>query len=726
MKEKTTMERIFDKAPYLTQNHEKAIALFERTEEFEIFQMRMGLETLCQNTLVYPVGKSSDGLHYDMHTSPHSKKFFHIKCLKYCEKKENINLCNQMMYHITKWFCESYPISDLNLPDISICTYGEMGAKKQYIIYQCPFVHLYKCAFPIYVGGSVVAVLFVGQFPIGTSGNNFPYVKIKRSIPDGTPELVFNRYFENKETLTKFIEKSLTPIVLSFTQKAQDNFFQKQEEILLEKIKEQITYMEKEIISLLITIKNDFDFDDTGGATRSNFWNIVSKSLVPYLKVIGTNNLFVFIDESSILDYGSKSVNGTQLFPTVSYKNPLYFNFCFAAGGNKAIYTRNKKKGIQTNEILFSYLKGNEILGSHEQCDIVLYKGNLQPFAIAIKYLPSAKILNNGILRRKVLEHLELFFSKVGQELVHLSILRSEKINKSVLRIYRHEIIHQIEVLNHNNAFLDLKKLRETDENKIRHVAEDQLQCIHELDFITHNINVFTGKVSRHSTDIDKNQLIDVDSNIINKSISLYQRVKRDKFLWFVIQNNTINSTIKSNQSLLDMIFFNLMSNAIKYSYPGTKVIIGIQDTDSYSRPHRITLTDFGAPIEADYPDQIFQMYFRGDSAVAQIEGSGIGLYVANEVANILDARLTWTSEKVSDYNIPILMRQLNLPPLLRKYSLTSPHLIQAEYLRLQKSGYLTQIFNDDYLTNPNEWNQLEMQEELFRPTFRVTFRIEL
>jgi len=719
------MKHIFDKVPYLTQNHENAIALFGKKEEFEIFQMRMGLENLCQNTLVYPVGKSSDGLHYDMHTSPHSKSFYNAKCLKFCGTPENINLCNRMMHQIAMCFCESRPIEDLKMPDISIHPYDNKNPQKQYIIYQCPFVYLYKCAFPIYVSDTVVAVLFVGQFPVESSVKGMPFVKMNRSTPNGAPSMVFDRHFESKEILREFIEKNLIPVVLSFSQKAQENFLIQQEKILFKRIEEQTSYMEKGITALLISIKNNFNFDNTGDTARYYFWSVIAKSLTPYLKAIGTDNFFVFMDESPIVKYGSKSIYGIQIFPDINHKNNLFLDFQFTSEDKKTVYTRSRK-GNQTNEILFSHLTDNSLFHPSEQCDIMLYRGELQPYAFAIKYHSNAKILNDGILRRKVLEHLEFFLSKVGQELVHLSILRSEQINKSVLRIYRHEIIHQIEVLNHNNVFLDIKKLKETDENKLRHVAEDQRQCIHELDFITHNINVFTGKVSRQSTDIDRKQIIDVDSNIINKTISLYQRAKRDKCLWFLVQNSTTNNTIKSNQSLLDMIFFNLMSNAIKYSYPGTKIIIGIEDTGNYNRPHMITLTDFGVAVEADYPDQIFQMYFRGDNTTSQIEGSGIGLYVAKEVADILDAKLTWTNEKISDYNIPILMRHLNLPPELRRFPLVSSQLIHAEYYRLQNSISLAQVFNGDYLKNPGKWNQLEMQEELHRPTYEVTFRIEL
>ena len=105
------MDNIFNKIFYFTQNLENGIVLFDRIEEFEIFQMRMGLENLCQNTLVYPVGRHSNGqLHYEIHTSPHSKNFYNSKCLKFCKDPGNSSLCNQMMHQIATYFCESRTI----------------------------------------------------------------------------------------------------------------------------------------------------------------------------------------------------------------------------------------------------------------------------------------------------------------------------------------------------------------------------------------------------------------------------------------------------------------------------------------------------------------------------------------------------------------------------------------------------------------------------------------
>lgn len=242
---------------------------------------------------------------------------------------------------------------------------------------------------------------------------------------------------------------------------------------------------------------------------------------------------------------------------------------------------------------------------------------------------------------------------------------------------------------------------------------------------MTQNIDVVTGNINRRIVNLDKDRYIEISSELVNKAISLHQRKKQEKFLWFTVQNNSAKGFIKSNLELLDLIFFNLMSNAIKYSYPGTNIIIGVDDTDNYVRPHIISLTDFGTAVKADTQEQVFQMYFRGNEPT-YTEGSGIGLYVAHTVSEILDAKLSWSSKKISEYNVPIMMRYLSLPSDLQKTLNVDFENIQVAFEQLINSSQITRIFNQEYLEYPKQWNSHEIQGEIMRPTYEVKFMIEI
>ena len=95
--------------------------------------------------------------------------------------------------------------------------------------------------------------------------------------------------------------------------------------------------------------------------------------------------------------------------------------------------------------------------------------------------------------------------------------------------------------------------------------------------------------------------------------------------------NLTIESRITSSEimfngdfDLMDQVFTNLISNAIKYSSGEIKIIIdcSIKQDGIY-----ISVKDNGIGIDEEDIDSLFEKYFRSKNAV-NISGTGIGLYL--------------------------------------------------------------------------------------------------
>lgn len=97
------------------------------------------------------------------------------------------------------------------------------------------------------------------------------------------------------------------------------------------------------------------------------------------------------------------------------------------------------------------------------------------------------------------------------------------------------------------------------------------------------------------------------------------------------------NGEFVSDQTRLDMILKNLISNAIRYSKlddikPQIKVEI-----KSLGDQAKIIVQDQGIGIREDLHDRIFEMFFRGSN---QSEGTGLGLYIVNETAQKLGGKV--------------------------------------------------------------------------------------
>ena len=83
----------------------------------------------------------------------------------------------------------------------------------------------------------------------------------------------------------------------------------------------------------------------------------------------------------------------------------------------------------------------------------------------------------------------------------------------------------------------------------------------------------------------------------------------------------------------------NLLENAVKYSYPDGTIELAVEVAKDGKRV--VSVTDHGIGIPADHLKKVFSEFFRSNNAVGfEPNGNGLGLAIAKEIANILDAEL--------------------------------------------------------------------------------------
>jgi signal transduction histidine kinase len=101
---------------------------------------------------------------------------------------------------------------------------------------------------------------------------------------------------------------------------------------------------------------------------------------------------------------------------------------------------------------------------------------------------------------------------------------------------------------------------------------------------------------------------------------------------------------IEGDALRLEQVFQNLLSNAIKYSPEGGQVTVQVERQGSMAG---VQIADQGIGIPAEVLPRLFQRFYRVESAAArQISGTGIGLYVVNEIVTLHSGKVTVTSEE--------------------------------------------------------------------------------
>jgi len=99
----------------------------------------------------------------------------------------------------------------------------------------------------------------------------------------------------------------------------------------------------------------------------------------------------------------------------------------------------------------------------------------------------------------------------------------------------------------------------------------------------------------------------------------------------FIVEINLHNKFIDGDKNLIDQIFSNLISNAIKYSDIPAQVTIICHIKDNHVI---VTVADNGIGIEDTDLDRLFDKFYRAHNAIG-VPGTGIGLYLVKQFAEL-------------------------------------------------------------------------------------------
>ena len=343
------------------------------------------------------------------------------------------------------------------------------------------------------------------------------------------------------------------------------------------------------------------------------------------------------------------------------------------------------KKALQLSEEKYRNIYQNSIIGIF-QCNIKnaeLIDANDKTWEM-LSIKPTKDSLVNKVISIKDALRIRQIIKNVGFIENYEITLDTEgskiwlSISGKLITINNTEIFEGVikDITEEKESFLELKRVNYELDNFVYHTSHDlrsPLLSILGLISISKNetsldavlyyfelieksvkrldalvINLLT--LSRNSRVDEKQQLIDIQETI-NETIEILNLNKPEKLE--IYTDIKQHSKFYSDQTRLNIILNNLISNAYKYQNPSedkpfVKIEVEITEKDFY-----LNIQDNGLGISQESQSKVFEMFYR---ATDQAHGSGLGLYIVKNVIDKLNGSIKFTSaiRKGTTFNVKL------------------------------------------------------------------------
>lgn len=221
-----------------------------------------------------------------------------------------------------------------------------------------------------------------------------------------------------------------------------------------------------------------------------------------------------------------------------------------------------------------------------------------------------------------------------NQRKVKVDYRRSEISSKKMLSNISHDIKTPMTVI---LGYLEIMRLNSSGENEMLLKVEQKAQRVMEL------INQFftLAKLEAGDTEITISK-IDVCEACRENVLDFYELLAQKEFQVDVdIPEEAV--FVRGNKDALQRILFNLISNVVRYGSDGKYMGMFLRSDEKYIY---IDVVDKGKGIERAFAQNVFERLFTmEDSRNREIQGNGLGLTIAQNLAHQLGGEITLESE---------------------------------------------------------------------------------
>lgn len=254
-----------------------------------------------------------------------------------------------------------------------------------------------------------------------------------------------------------------------------------------------------------------------------------------------------------------------------------------------------------------------------------------------------------------------LIYKKIEQQRERLLKVEREKnealqsamkLKDDFLYLITHEFRTPISVINSALQAIELLCREEITTNiskYLRTIRQNTFRQLRLVDNLLENIRYGSGNFKFNFTRFD---IVFATREII-KSVEPYSKQKE---IQLEFQSNLAEKAVIMDEEKYERILLNLLSNALKFTPRGKKIIIELTvDEIKDSKTMCLSVKDEGIGIPKEMQEKIFERFGQVDGVLSRKnEGTGIGLHLVKQIVHSLrgDIRLESEEGKGSTFSI--------------------------------------------------------------------------
>lgn len=296
---------------------------------------------------------------------------------------------------------------------------------------------------------------------------------------------------------------------------------------------------------------------------------------------------------------------------------------------------------------------------------------------VIVRPLKHLRDVSDQIRNGKMETRAELHTSDEFEELASSfnRMLRHIADNHAELRRTNNDLDRKVEELARLNLQLhDMNRLKSEFLASMSHELRTPLNSIIGFSEVLQSVEAMNDKQKRYASNIQKsgrlllemiNDILDLAKieagrmevnptefridTIVHAHCDMVRSLSEEKNIDLVCQLDPELPTVYQDQTKLQQILNNLLSNGIKFTPEGGRIVVSTRRLDD--RLFELAVTDTGVGIAEDDQQIIFEKFRQGrgvlgtDSLTREYSGTGLGLSIVRELCNLLGGEVRLESE---------------------------------------------------------------------------------